>query len=67
MSPNEWEYGWAGEDDASPWLLDQEFESVREAEAFASSAERAWVRRDGGHIVRRRKAGPWLPVEGEKP
>lgn len=61
----EWEYGWAGEDDASPWRLDQEFETVQEAEAFALSADRAWVRREGGHIVRRRKAGPRLPVEGE--
>ena len=60
----EWEYAWAGTDElGDDWIGDAVFDSVAEARTFFNHS--TWVRTQSGELVRRRKAGPWLPVKGE--
>ena len=57
----EWEYGSAHRDDPSVGAT--EYSKER-----AEQRVREWNDHDdqkGGLLVRRRKAGPWLPVDGE--
>lgn len=62
----EWEYGWAGTDDeGDDWVMDDTFDTRESAEAYTRRPIGRWVRTDHGELVRRRKAGPWVPVKQE--
>lgn len=64
LDAGEWEHSWEGETEDGSWLLAQVFSCVEDAQAFAESTSGAWVKRDGGRMVKRH-VGPWVPVESE--
>lgn len=57
----EWEYACREIDEDEPWT--NFYKSSKELKSSLGEI----AERDGEEVVRRRKAGPWLPVEGEKP
>lgn len=60
----EWEFSWSGTDDeGDDWVMDDTFDSRESAEAYTRRPIGGWVHTDHGELVRRRKAGPWMPVE----
>lgn len=62
----EWEYSWAGTDDeGDEWVMDDSFDTRAAAEAYIRRPIGGWVSTDNGKLVRRRKAGPWVPVKQE--
>ncbi|KTR79138.1 hypothetical protein NS234_01850 [Microbacterium oxydans] len=62
----EWEYSWAGTDDeGDDWVMDDAFDTRGAAETYVTRPIGRWVNTDNGTLVRRRKAGPWVPVKQE--
>lgn len=60
----EWEYSWAGTDDeGDDWVMDDAFDTRGAAVAYVTRPIGRWVNTDNGTLVRRRKAGPWVPVD----
>ena len=64
LEGGEWEYSWEGETEDGSWVLAKVFSCVEDAQAFAESTSGAWVKRDGGRMVKQH-LGPWVPVESE--
>lgn len=60
----EWEFSWVGTDDeGDEWVMNDTFDTRESAEAYTRRPIGGWVHTDHGELVRRRKAGQWMPVE----
>lgn len=61
----EWEYSIGYQDRAGVWDPDgvEVFEHLADAQCEHEEMSGSWT--DGDCIIRRRPAGPWVPVEGE--
>lgn len=61
---SDWEYALTGNNvEGGNWVVDVPFDTLAGAEAYARGPLGWWLKFENGELVRRRKAGPWVPVE----